>query len=439
MLFRSDPAATAAVVSRLDGEFTRPFLAHAAIAPSCAVAQFAPGGGLTVWAHTQGVYRLRFEVAKVLGLDPGAVRVVHAQGPGVYGHNGADDVALDAALLARAVPGRPVRVQWMRDDEFGWEPFGTPMVVRISAGLDTAGTVVDWRHDAWGHGSGSRPSSAPRPGIVSLLAGHHLAAPFTPAPSQSSGDLRNAKPPYDFPRERVAGHHVPAAPLRTSSLRGLGAHVNVFAIESMMDDLAGLAGADPVEFRLRHLRDERAAAVIRAAADLAGWVPGTRGRATSGGGADDGAALGRGIAYARYKDRSAFAAVVVEVEVDREVRVRRAWAAIDAGMAVNPDGIRNQAEGGIVQAVSFALHEAVRTDGPRVATRGWENYRVIRFSEAPDVEVAILDRPDEPPLGVGEAFTGPVAGAIGNAIRDALGIRIRDLPISRERLIDAFG
>lgn len=432
---RHDPAAVSRATTRLEGEFTRPFLAHASIAPSCAVARFEPdGGSLTVWAHTQGIYRLRFELAKVLGLAPEAVRVIHAQGPGVYGHNGADDAALDAALLARAVPGRPVRVQWMRDDEFAWEPLGTAMVVRISAAVDADGNVVDWRHDGWGHGSGSRPSSAPRPGIVSLLAGRHLAEPFTGAPSQSAGDLRNAKPPYAFPNERVAGHHVKAAPLRTSSLRGLGAHVNVFAIESMMDDLAALTGADPVEYRLRHLGDDRAAAVIRAAADLAGWVPGTRGKAAAGS-AD--VPVGRGIGYARYKDGSAFAAVVVEVEADREVRVRRAWAAIDAGMAVNSDGIRNQAEGGIVQAVSFALHEAVQTEGPRVTTRGWDTYRVVRFSEAPEVEVAILDRPDEPPLGVGEAFTGPVAAAVGNAIRDALGIRVRDLPFTRDRLAEA--
>ncbi len=425
---RSDPAALAGAVTRLDAEFTRPFIAHAAIAPSCAVAVLE-GGRYTVWAHSQGIFRLRNELAKVLGVPTDAVRVIHAQGPGVYGHNGSDDVALDAALLARAVPGRPVRVQWMRDDEFAWEPFGTAMVVRLSAALDGSGRVVDWQHDGWGHGSGTRPSMAARPGVASLLAARHLAEPLAGAPPQVSGDLRNATPPYDVPNQRIAGHFVRSAPLRTSSLRGLGAHLNVFAVESLMDELAGVAGVDPVEFRLRHLEDERARAVIRAAADLAGWVPGERG---------DGE-RGRGMGYARYKDSSAYAAVVIEVEAGTEIRVSRAWAAIDAGMIVSPDGLRNQSEGGIVQAISFTLHEAVRTEGPRVATRGWETYRVLRFSEAPTIEVALLDQPTQPPLGAGEAFTGPVAAAIGNAIWSALGVRVRDLPLTRERVVAAIG
>ena len=413
---------------RISAEYTRPFLAHAAIAPSCAVAALEDGR-YTVWAHSQGVFRLRFELAKVLGVDPEAVRVIHAQGPGVYGHNGSDDVALDAALMARAVPGRPVRVQWMRDDEFAWEPLGTPMVARLSAAVDPDGRILDWTHDAWGHGSGSRPSMAPRPGVVSLLAARHLAQPFSGAPSQRVGDLRNARPLYAFPNERVAGHHVKAAPLRTSSLRGLGAHLNVFAIESFMDEIAELVGADPIEHRLRYLADARARAVIEAAARLAGWVPGERG---------DGV-RGRGLGFARYKDTSAYAAVIVEVEVDPEVRVRRAWGAIDAGMVVSRDGLVNQAEGGITQAVSFALHEAVRTEGARVATRGWDTYRTLRFSEAPEVEIALVDRPEEPPLGAGEAFTGPTAGAIGNAVFNAIGLRVRDLPLTRERLIAAIG
>ena len=409
-------------------EYTRPYLAHAAIAPSCAVAVLE-GGRYTVWAHSQGVFRLQNELARVLGVEAGAIRVSHAQGPGVYGHNGADDVALDAALLARAVPGRPVRVQWMRDDEFAWEPLGTPMVARLTAAVEASGQIVSWTHDTWGHGSGSRPSMGTRPGSVSLLAARHLAEPWSGAPPMRSGDLRNATPLYGFPNQRIAGHHVADAPLRTSSLRGLGAHINVFAAESFLDEIAAAVGADPVELRLRHLADPRARAVIEAVATLAGWIPGERG---------DGA-RGRGIGFARYKDTSSYAAVIVEVEVGTEVRVRRAWGAIDAGMVVSPDGLRNQAEGGITQAVSFTLHEAVRTEGPRVATRGWDTYRTLRFSEAPEVEIMLLDRPEEPPLGAGEAFTGPTAGAIGNAVFNAIGLRVRDLPLTRERLIAAIG
>lgn len=270
---------------------------------------------------------------------------------------------------------------------------------------------------------------APRPGVVSLLAARHLAEPFQGAAPMRSGDLRNASPPYTFANERIAGHHVASAPLRTSSLRSLGAHANVFAIESFMDEIAAAIGADPIELRLRHLEDPRAIAVIRAAADLAGWTPGEPG---------DGV-RGRGIGFARYKDTSAYAAVIVEVEVNTEVRVRHAWAAIDAGMIVSRDGLLNQAEGGIVQAVSWTLHEAVRVEESRVATRGWDGYRILTFSEAPEVEVALVDRPELPPLGAGEAFAGPTAGAIANAIDRAIGLRVRDLPFTRERLVAAIG
>jgi CO/xanthine dehydrogenase Mo-binding subunit len=269
---------------------------------------------------------------------------------------------------------------------------------------------------------------APRPGVVSLLAARDLPEPFRGAPALRSGDLRNAVPPYVFGSQRVAGHHVPAAPVRTSSLRGLGAHANVFAIESFMDEIAVTIGADPIELRLGHLEDPRARAVVEAAAELAGWVPGER---------LDGD-RGRGVGFARYKDTSAYAAVIVEVEAGAEIRVRRAWAAIDAGMVVSRDGLLNQAEGGIVQAVSWALHESVRTEGATIATRGWDTYRVLSFSEAPEVEVRLLDRPLEPPLGAGEAFAGPTAGAIGNAIYQAIGLRVRDMPFTRERLVAAM-
>jgi CO/xanthine dehydrogenase Mo-binding subunit len=423
---RSDPAARDRAVTRLDAEYSRPYLAHAAIAPSCAIA-WLDGHDWSIWAHSQGIFRLRFELAKVLETQPERIRVVHGQGPGVYGHNGSDDVALDAALLARALPGRPVRVQWMRDDEFAWEPFGTPMLVRLSAGIDGGGRIVEWRHDAWGHGSGSRPSMAARPRVVSLLAARHLPEPFQGAAPMRSGDLRNALPLYVFPNERIAGHHVAAAPLRTSSLRSLGAHANVFAIESFMDEIALAIDEDPIELRLRHLDDPRAVAVIRAVAELAGWTRGERG---------DGL-RGRGLGFARYKDTSAYAAVIVEVEVDATVRVRRAWGAIDAGMVVSRDGLLNQAEGGIVQAASWTLHEAVRTDGPRVATRGWDTYRMLTFGETPEVEVVLVDRPEEPPLGVGEAVAGPTTAAIGNAVARAIGLRVRDLPFTRDRLAAA--
>lgn len=420
------------VATSIHAEYSRQHIAHGAVGPSCAVALFDEPG-LTVWAHSQGIFRLRHELALVMELDESVVRVRHVEGAGCYGHNGADDVALDAALLARDVPGRPVRVQWMRDDEFAWEPYGPAMLVRLSADLDGHGRIIEWRHELWSHGHDTRPSQSGRPVDQSaLLAARHLARPFrVPLPRRprapSSGGQRNAEPYYRFPSDRVVDHYVPDAPLRVSSLRALGAHANVFAIESFMDEIATANGHDPVEFRLRHLDDPRARAVIEAVATMAERAPSTPGHEPR----------GRGLGFARYKNRAAYAAVIVEVELDTEIRARRAWAAIDAGMVISRDGLLNQAEGGIIQATSWTLNEAVRTDGSQIMTRGWDTYRTLRFPEVPDVEVQLIDRPDEPPLGAGEAFAGPTSAAIANAVANACGVRLRDLPLTRDRFVAA--
>src|SRR5581483_7642980 len=264
------------------------------------------------------------------------------------------------------------------------------------------------------------------------LAARHLAKPLHPSVSPrakdlASGELRNAAPAYTFPNQRVIDHYIAISPVRTSALRSLGAHANVFAIESFMDELAEAAGKGPLAFRLAHLDDPRARAVLETVAERSGWRDDETG---------DGA-RGRGIAFARSKHLAAYFAVVAEVELDRDIRVSRVWAAIDAGMAVSPDGVVNQAEGEIVQATSWTLKEYVRHDGERVTSLGWDGYPVLRFSEVPEVEVAIIDRPDQPPLGTGEAFAGPVSGAIGNALYRASGVRLRDLPLTRERLMRA--
>jgi CO/xanthine dehydrogenase Mo-binding subunit len=404
-------------------------VAHAALAPSCALALFEDGK-CSVWTHSQGIYPLRADLAKVLQLDEMRITVTHVEGAGCYGHNAADDVALDAVLLARAVPGRPVRVQWSREDEFGWEPYGSGMVVRMKGAVDAEGCIVDWSHELWSHGHSTRPG--PKDG-ANLLAAWHLEHPV-PAPRPGNpplpggGSHRNAIPLYDFPNQRVVNHLVREAPLRTSSLRGLGAHANVLAIESFMDELAHRAGADPIEFRLRHLKDTRARAVIEAVAEKAGWRSRERGDGTR----------GRGVAFARYKNLACYVAVIVEVEAGDELQVKRAWAAIDAGQAINPDGIINQTEGGIIQTVSWTLKEQIRFDRERVQTQTWDDYPILTFPEAPAVEVVLIDRPEEPPLGAGEGAQGPTAGAIGNAIYNALGVRLRDMPFTRDRLIAAL-
>ena len=415
-------------VKRLEATYSRPYLAHASIGPSCAAAQFRDGK-LTVWSHAQGPFPLRGQIARVMGMKDEDVTVVHRDGAGCYGHNGADDAALDAALLARAC-GRPVLLQWTREDELAWSPFGSAMVVKLAAGLDAAGAIAEWRHELWSHSHVRRPGAGDG---VNLLAAWHLDLPFaasTPrdAPWPPGAGDRNSPPLYDIPHE-VVYHFVPEMPLRVSALRTLGAFANVFAIESFMDELAAGADEDPVAFRLKHLADPRARAVIEAAAHAAQWRAGASG---------DGV-RGRGIGFARYKNASAYCAVVAEVEVAEKIRVRRAVAAVDAGGTINPDGLRNQVEGGIVQATSWTLKEAVGWDATRVLTRSWDDYPILRFDEVPDVEVVIVDRPGEPGLGAGECSAGPTAAAIANALAHALGVRARDLPLTPERVARAMG
>jgi len=322
-------------------------------------------------------------------------------------------------------------VQWMREDEFGWEPFGPAMVVKLEGALDAGGKVAEWRQDITGNCHLTRPGRHPNAG---LLAAWHLDRGFEPPPAidmpiaMGGGSQRNALPAYDFAGERVVNHLVKAMPLRVSTLRALGAHLNVFSIESFVDELAQAAGADPVEFRLRHLKDERAKAVIRAAADRAGWVPGAKGDGTR----------GRGIGFARYKNLGDWVAVVADVEVAEAVRVKRVVAAIDCGRIVNPDGVANQAEGGVIQAVSWTLKEQVRFERGRVISRHWDDYPILRFDEVPAVDLVLLDRADEPWVGVGQGMMGPTAAAIGNALFNALGVRVRDLPLTAERIAAAI-
>ena len=426
---KRDAAAAVRAAKTLEAEYTRPYTAHASIGPSCAVARFEDGR-YTVWTHSQGIYPLRRDLAGVLGVEEGRVAVIHMDGAGCYGHNGADDAALDAALLARAVPGRPVRVQWMREDEFGWEPYGPAMVVKLKADIDAQGNVVGWTEDIWSNSHSTRPSGL---GGINLLAAWHLAQPFKPSPPRNpplpgGGSHRNAIPIYEFPNERVTNRLVKRMPVRVSALRALGATANVFAIESFMDELAKAAGADPVEFRLRHLKDPRARAVIETVAAKAGWRKGEKGDGTR----------GRGIGFARYKNGACYVAVIVEVEAGNEIAVKRAWAAIDAGLVINPDGIANQTEGGIIQTVSWALKEAVQYDRSRILTSNWNDYPILTFEEAPQVEVTIVNRPELPPLGAGEGAQGPTAAAIANAIHNALGVRLRDMPFTRERVLAAL-
>jgi nicotinate dehydrogenase subunit B len=417
----------------LEATYTRPFQAHASIGPSCAVAEFKDSK-LTVWTHSQGVFPLKRDLVKALRMDANAVRCIHVEGSGCYGHNGADDVALDAALLARAA-GRPVRLQWMRDDEFAWEPYGSAMLARAKASLDASGRIINWNYEVWSNTHLTRPSA---PGTDNnLLASWYLADPSTPGPAvnipqPAGGSDRNAVPLYDFPNQRIVNHLITAMPIRVSALRTLGAYANVFALESFMDELAAAAGQDPVAFRLAHMKDPRARAVIEAVAKKAGWKDGGKG---------DGA-RGRGVAFAKYKNLSVYVAVVAEIEVDRgtgTIRVPRVFAVTDAGQIINPDGLINQIEGGIIQSTSWTLHEAVRFDRNGITSRDWSSYPILAMQEVPKVEVELIDQPNEKSLGAGEGSQGPAVAAIANAFAHATGTRLRDLPFNRKRVRTALG
>ena len=410
--------------------YCRPFQMHASLGPSAALAHWQDDG-LTVWSHSQAPFVLRDALAQVLDVNIEAIRVIHAEGAGCYGHNGADDVALDAALAARAVPGRPVLMKWTRADEHAWEPYGSAMVMNLGADLTPGGEIARWRQDIWSYAHSTRPAA----GLESsgLLAAWQLAAPFAPQQSRAmggyhSGAHRNADPIYSLPDKRILRHSVDNSPLRVSALRSLGAYANVFAIESFMDELAIAAGADPLEFRQRHLNEARARAVLLAAAEKANWRSRNEDRKKG---------QGWGLALAQYKNLQCYCAIVVNLEVDRgsgDVRFRRVIIAADAGQVVNPDGLSNQLEGGFVQAASWTLFESVQFDVEGVTSLDWESYPIMTFESAPVIETVILNRPDQPMLGAGEASQNPTPAAIANAIYDAAGIRLREIPFTREKI-----
>jgi nicotinate dehydrogenase subunit B len=420
----------------LELSYSRPFLMHASIGPSAALARFADGM-LVVFNSSQGVSVLLGALAHVVGLPPEQVRLVYVEGPGCYGQNGSDDAALDAALLAKAVPGRSVLLKWSRQDEHAFEPYGPAMRVDVCASLDAAGRISAWNHDAYSYTHLGRPVAAFNAGA--LLSAQVLAKP-QPVPRPRPmlmpevGIHRNAVPRYAVPAPRIVKHLVGNAPFRTSSLRSLGAFTNVFAIESAMDELAHAAGQDPLAFRLAHLEDPRARAVIEAAAERAGY-----GQPVSG--ATEQTPRGRGIAYAQYENYKTHAAIVVDVEVDLatcQIRLLRAVIAADAGQIVDADGLENQLEGGFIQAASWTLKEQVTFDEAQVTSLDWETYPILTFEEVPEVEVVLLDRPDERSLGAGEATTAPTPAAIGNAVFNACGARLRQTPFTPARLRKAL-
>jgi CO/xanthine dehydrogenase Mo-binding subunit len=420
--------ATDAITHTLQRRYSRPYIAHASIGPACALAQ-PQGTALQVWSHSQGVFKLRDQIAQVLQLSAEHVHVRHAPGSGCYGHNGADDVAFDAALIAHTW-GLTVRVQWSREDEMTVSPMGAASVVDIHASVNTSGRICHWNTQVWS------PTHLNRPGWgdgIQLLgawsAFDHCLPPIPKdVPLPTGGGLRNAIPAYDVGELRIEHHFLDTSPVRVSALRSLGAHANVFAIESFMDELSEAAGIDPLTFRLNHLNDPRARHVIETVADRAQWY--ARGASGSG--------HGYGLGYARYKNKAGYCALIAHVEVAERVKVHQVWACVDAGTIVHRDGLLNQIEGGILQAISWSLHESVRWNAQGISSHDWDNYPILSFNDVPALDIHLVGASTHPSLGSGEVATGPCAAALGNAVAHALGIRARHLPLNTARLMQAI-
>ena len=407
----------------VSARYTKQYVLHGSIGPSCAIGQLIDGT-LTIWTHTQGVYPLRAALAELVGMKLEKVRCIHTEGSGCYGQNGADDVAADAAMLACSMPGLPVRVQLMRDQENLWEPYAPAMVTSVRAALDGNGRIAQWEYDVWSGSHNERPGNAGKLVPAWLRARPILPSRSLPMPQPEGGGDRNALPLYDIPNARVVNHFLPVTPLRTSAMRSLGAHLNITAIESTIDQLAALAHADPVRFRLDHLRGSpRAQAVVARAAAMAGWRAGA-------------ATLprrGRGFAFGQYKNLMAYVAIAVDLLFDPDrntVRLLNVVCAADCGQVVNPDGARNQLEGAIIQSASWTLQEQLQYGTGGIASSDWSSYPILRFSGVPErIEVALIDQPGLPFLGVAEAAQGPMAAALANALAQATGVRRHDLPL----------
>ncbi|MBX2871309.1 MAG: molybdopterin-dependent oxidoreductase [Saprospiraceae bacterium] len=399
----------------LKASFFKPYTMHAALGPACAIAQY-DGELLHIWSHSQGIYPMRAGIAKLLNLDEEKIHIISAPGAGCYGHTVADDAAADAAILAMAVPGKHIRVRWSRSDEHRWEPYGSAMIMELEAQLDQEGKINYWKSDIWTDSHSTRPNK----NAATLLPARHLSSPFEMnSRGYLKGGVRNGDPYYKIPAMQVAAHYFDG-PLRVSSLRSLGAFANIFAIESFMDELASKAGKNPINFRLQHLEDERARDVVQRVHEMTSDVQSGEGE-------------GLGYAFCRYKNYAAYCAMAMQVAVDRSngsIKVKQCWAAVDVGEVINPDGLRNQVEGAIVQAIGWTLSEAVSFNTQEVTSTDWVSYPCTDFRMSPEtIEVQLIDRPDQPAMGGGEAGTPPVAAAIGNAIFQAIGQRVYELPI----------
>ncbi len=410
--------ALAQAAKRISATYNFAINSHASMGPSCAVADFKDGK-LTCWSATQAPHDLRLQLAAMLSMKDSDVHVIYVEGSGCYGRNGHEDAAADAALLARAM-GRPVRVQWMREDENGWDPKGPPTLMDLQAGLDASGQVVAWYSQLYVPEGGG--------GNVKLLAAEAAGLPFEKGMFPGN-IINNSAIPYTFPNMRTVAHRLAETPFRPSWIRAPGRMQNTFCNEAFLDELAVAASADPFEFRLRYLSsDPRGTELLKRLMRLAQWQGRTSAKSASGD-----VASGRGVTYVKYELSRTYVGAVADVEVNRksgEICVKHFAMVQDCGQIINPDGVRNQIEGNVVQTVSRTLKEEVTFDRSRVTSVDWASYPILTFPEVPEVDIDLIDRPTEKPWGVGEPAASVIPSAIANAVFDAVGVRMRSVPFT---------
>jgi nicotinate dehydrogenase subunit B len=379
-----------------------------------------------VWSPSQAPHWMRRELSTMLGIPLGDIRIQYLDGSGCYGRNGHEDATADAALLAREL-GQPVRVQWTRADEHGWDPKGPPTLVELHGGLDAAGNIVAWQSEFW------IPKLTVITDGVPLIASTLAGLPHKDAINPGN-IFQNSAPSYVFPNAHAVCHRLETTPLRPSWIRTPGRMQNTYANEAFMDELAAAAGADAIEFRLRHLKDARGIEVVRATAKRAKWESRPSPKKS---GAEGAVAKGRGFTYVKYENVRTYVAAVAEVEVNRNsgaIRVTRVVVGHDCGQIINPDGVRAQIEGNVIQTVSRTLKEELKFDRSRVTSVDWKSYPILTFPEVPDVDIELIDRPDQPPWGAGEPAAAVVPSAVSNAVFDAIGVRMRTVPFTPERV-----
>ena len=423
LMNKGDTAALAGGSAKaLRATYFWPVQSHASMGPACAVAD-VQADRATIWSASQATHRYQPALARIIGLPRESVRVMYLDGAGCYGMNGHDDAAADAALLAKAA-GRPVRVQWSRADELGWDPKGPPQLLELRGALDANKRIAAWEAEMW------------VPLATANLAHVPLFGPADAGIAQPAGQSvglisQNANPPYPTANLKVSAHWLADAPLRPSNIRAPGKVANCFAVESFVDQLAASVGIDALEFRLRDMTDPRGIEVLKRCAALIGWSAHASPSARQSGAK----ARGRGLAYIHYKHTETYAAVAMNVEVERAtgaIRVLQIACAHDCGLMINPDAVRNQVEGNILQTLSRTLHERTTFDAQRVTSVSWASYPILRFGDVPELRIELVQRLGEPPLGAGEAASTPVPAALANAVFDATGAKLNEVPFAPE-------